>query len=513
MSATTAPTGERINPFSRLWVRLLLAFGVVLLCAVLIPTVYVRRQSQIEFQQYATTSQSELRETIAGILALAYLRDGGSWRGAPVNAATAAEYLGQRLIITDTAGTVVADTTGERVGQQFTGAAGWQATPINDDALRDVTGRGGFVAVPGRPGGTLLIRPGSNTTYGTLWVENANAAAAARDRLFLNRLRRVTAISTGLGLLAALLISLFLARRIGRPIEALTRAARRMGAGDLGQRVPEEGSAETVALARSFNTMASNLATAQQLRQQMVADVAHELRTPLANIRGYLEAIEDGVVAADEATLRTLREEAAQLNGLIDDLQELAQAEAGTLRLDRGPVAPGELVERATDAARPRAAETLIALDSALEPDLPLVVADPQRIGQVLQNLLTNALRHTPQGGRITVMAGRTADGMVAFSVTDTGAGIAPDDLPHIFERFYRADSSRARATGGSGLGLTIARRLVEAHGGTIGATSTIGRGSRFTFTLPIAASGDRQGGVATPAQPIPTTVSTPGQH
>lgn len=497
MSDNAAQIGGRVNPFSRLWVRLLLAFGTVLLCAVLIPTFYVRRQSQIEFQQYASTGQTELRQTIAGILALAYLRDGGNWRGAPTNAATAAEYVGQRLIVTDNGGTVVADTAGERVGQPFVREAGWQATAIDDDALRSVAGRGGFVAVPGRPGGPFVIRPGANATYGTLWVESANAAAAARDRLFLDRLRRVTVISGGLGLLAALVLSLVLARRIGGPIEALTRAARRMGAGDLGQRVPEEGSAETVALARSFNAMAANLATAQQLRQQLVADVAHELRTPLANIRGYLEAIEDGVVAADEATLRTLGEEAAQLNGLIDDLQELAQAEAGTLRLDRGPVAPAELVERATDAARPRATETGITLGGTVAPDLPAVVADPQRIGQVLQNLLTNALRHTPQGGRVTVAVDRTPDGMVAFSVADTGTGIAPDDLPHIFERFYRADSSRARATGGSGLGLTIARRLVEAHGGRIEATSTVGQGSRFTFTLPtveqsaVAATGD----------------------
>ncbi|HEY8600232.1 MAG TPA: ATP-binding protein [Thermomicrobiales bacterium] len=480
-----APGATRGNFFSRLWVRLLLAFGTVLLCAVLIPTLYVRRQSRIEFQQYATTNQSEFRRTIAGVLALSYLRDGGSWRSAPANAAFAAEYVGQRLIVTDAAGAIVADTAGERLGQQFTGEAGWQATPLDDNALREITGRAGFGFGPGRPGGPPVARPGANTTYGTLWVESANAAAAARDRTLLGRLQRVTFISTALGLVAALLISLFLARLIGRPIEALTRAARRMGAGDLGQRVPEEGSAETVELARSFNTMAANLATAHELRQQLVADVAHELRTPLANIRGYLEAIEDGVVAADEATLRTLREEAAQLNGMIDDLQELAQAEDGTLRLDREPLAPAELVERAVDAARPRAAEKGISLVGTVEEALPPVSVDPQRLSQVLQNLLTNALRHTPQGGRVTIEAQRTPAEAVAISVTDTGSGIAPADLPHIFERFYRADSSRARATGGSGLGLTITRRLVEAHGGTIDATSTVGQGSRFTFTLP----------------------------
>ena len=487
---------------SRLWVRLMLAFAALLLFAVIVPTLYVRRQSQIEFQQYATNSQAELRGTIAGVLALSYLRDGGNWRAAPADAATAAEYLGRRIIITDTSGTVVADTTGERAGQRFAGEIGWQQTPINEQALRDIGGRSGIVTGPGRP--PFPGRSGGNASYGTLWVESANAAAASRDREFLNRLRRVTFLSTGIGLIAALFVSLIFARLIGRPLEALTRAVRRMGAGDLQQRVPEEGSAETVELARSFNAMASNLALSQRLRQQLVADVAHELRTPLANIRGYLEAIEDGVVEADEATLRTLRDEASHLNRLVDDLQELAQAEAGNLRLDRGPTDPAELIGRATDAVRARAVELGIALTATVAPDLPAVEVDPQRITQVLHNLLTNALTHTPEGGSVTVEAWRAPEGMVAIGVADTGAGIDPEDLPRIFERFYRADSSRSRATGGSGLGLTITRRLVEAHGGRITAASELGRGSCFTFTLPVA------DGVGVTGLPHPAAAAAP---
>jgi signal transduction histidine kinase len=481
---TTAPATPGV--LSPLWVRLLLAFTAILLFAVLVPTLYIRRQSQIEFQQYTTTSQGELRETVAGALAITYLSDGATWRNAPENAAFAAEYVGQRIIITEVNGTVVADTTGERVGQTFTGAVGWQRTTIDDEAWRGLSVRAEINFGPGRPG-TAFVRPGVNNTYGVLWVESANALAVSRDRALLDRLRRFTIISTGISLIAALIISMILARVIGRPLETLTRAVRRMGAGDLTQRVPEYGSAETVQLARSFNAMAANLDASQRLRQQMVADVAHELRTPLANIRGYLEAIEDGVVEADEATLRILRDEAAHLNRLVDDLQELAQAEAGNLRLDRGPIAPAMLVARATDAVRARAADQGIALTVEVPDDLPAVVADPQRITQVLHNLLTNALTHTPTGGAVAVGARAEPGGMVAFAVADTGAGIAPADLPHIFERFYRADSSRSRATGGSGLGLTIARRIVEAHGGQIAVTSDLGRGSRFTFTLPIA--------------------------
>lgn len=487
MSETATQSGGG-GILSHLWVRLLLAFAAVLLIAVIGPTVYVRRQAQTDFQEYSTGTQTQLRTQLAGFLALTYVQNGGNWRGVQESASLVGEATGQRVVITDAASVVVADTAGERLGQRFTGEPGWQKVAIDEQALR--TAGTGF-GPPGRPGfGSIAINVGGSgtATFGTLYVESLNAAVAARDRAFLSRLRGVTFLSTGIGLLVALAVSVLLARRIGRPLETLTRAARRMGAGDLNQRVPEEGgSIEVAELARSFNAMAASLATAQHLRQQLVADVAHELRTPLANIRGYLEAIEDGVVEADEATLRTLREEAAQLNHLIDDLQELAQAEAGSLRLDRGPVAPSDLVERAADAVRARAFDRGIALRATADPDLPPVDADAQRIAQALQNLLTNALTHTPAGGEVTIGARAAEAGLVAFTVTDTGSGIAPEDLPHVFERFYRADSSRSRATGGSGLGLTITRRLVEAHGGRITATSAVGQGSEFTFTLPIA--------------------------
>lgn len=484
MKLTRFLRGGPGTPFSRLWVRLLLAFVGLLLCAVIGPALYVRQQSQMEFQHYADSSQAQVRVQLAGWLARTYLRGGATWQGSAPVASGIADFLGQRIIVTDASGIVIADSDGARAGQRFAGATGWQATPIDDQAIRS-TGPN-VVTVQGR---VLVLPPDVNTTYGTLWVETTDAGVA-RDRAFLGRLQHVTALSATIAFIAALIISLILARLIGRPLETLTQAVRRMGAGDLGQRVPEEGSAETIELARSFNAMATNLATSQALRQQLVADVAHELRTPLANIRGYLEAIEDGVVSADEATLRTLREEAAQLNGLIDDLQELAQAEAGELRLNRAAITPAELIERAIEAARPRAAEEGIFLHGEAALELPAVAVDLQRIGQVLQNLLTNALRHTATGGRVTMSAALAPDNpqrMVALSVTDTGSGIAPEDLPRIFERFYRADSSRARATGGSGLGLTIARRLVEAHGGQIDVVSAVGEGSRFTITLPAA--------------------------
>ncbi|HEX5500997.1 MAG TPA: ATP-binding protein [Thermomicrobiales bacterium] len=456
-----------------LWVRLLAGFATVLLLAVLATAFYSRHAAQSEFQRFVNRGQQTRLDNTAKLFAISYAQSRGSWDDAQRTAIIAAQLFGDHVVVTDSDGVVVADSAdGKLLGQRFAGGDEWQQAAIVAERRR---GPYGPAAAP---------PPTAETTLGTVYVENPGAAADRAD--FLGRLQRALFVGAGIGLLAALVVSLYLARRVGRPIELVTAAAHRMGQGDLAQRVPVGGGAEAVELAASFNRMAENLARSQELRQQLVADVAHELRTPLANIRGYLEAIEDGLVRADEATLQILREEAAQLNRLIDDLQELAQAEAGVLRLDRHPADLGELIEHTLAAARARATEREIALVAAAEPDLPPVEIDAQRIAQVLQNLLGNALRHTPPGGRIEVGARRAAPATVEVWVADTGSGIAPEDLPHVFERFYRADSSRSRATGGSGLGLTIARQLVLAHGGAIGATSEPGRGSRFTFTLPV---------------------------
>ncbi len=476
-AAATEPEGRNGGRagrglFARLWIRLLLAFIAVLLLAGLGPALFVRQASRVEFQRYVTGVREIGRLRLAAELTFPYLR--GGWSAVQQEAVERYGSSGERVVITDTTGQVVVDSEGALLGQSFAGGPEWQQIPLDDSTLRPSRGPAG--------------RPRRNS-YGTLYITNvANAAVAERERDFLARLQRRLVLGAGAGSLAALGLSFFLARRIGRPIELATAAARRMGAGDLSQRVPEGGSAEAVELARSFNRMAEGLATAQRLRQQLVADVAHELRTPLANIHGYLEAIEDGVVAPDETTLGILREEAAGLNRLIDDLQDLAQAEAGELRLDCQAVAPAELLDRAAGAFRARAEERGVTLSvTAPAADLPSVDVDTGRIAQVLRNLLQNALTHTPPGGQIRLGARALDRHWVEIAVEDSGAGVPPGDLPHIFERFYRVDSSRSRATGGSGLGLTIARQIVTAHGGRIDVASELGRGSRFTFTLPAA--------------------------
>ena len=231
--------------------------------------------------------------------------------------------------------------------------------------------------------------------------------------------------------------------------------------------------------------MTDNLAQVEKLRRNMVADVAHELRTPLSNVKGYLEAVGDGVVEPDAATIRSLTEEVNLLSRLVDDLQELALAEAGELKLNRGAVNISDIVERIVNAVRARAQAKGLSLSLAVSEGLPPVNVDAQRIGQVLRNLLDNAVAHTDGGGAIVVSARRGGE-WVEVSAADTGEGIPPADLPHIFERFYRVDKSRSRATGGTGLGLTIAKRLVEAHGGKIEVQSELGKGSRFIFTVPV---------------------------
>jgi two-component system sensor histidine kinase BaeS len=295
-------------------------------------------------------------------------------------------------------------------------------------------------------------------------------------------LLRTLATALGVLLLAALVTALA-GRRLVRPILALTGAAQRMAAGDRAARVPVSGNDEVSRLGHAFNAMASSIERNEQQRRVMVSDVAHELRTPLSNIRGYLEAGEDGVVPLDRTLVRSLLEETALLERLVSDLQELALADAGMLRLHPEERDVAELAQQTVAAHRSQAEAADVSLGlSATGP--AIAVVDPARIRQALGNLVANAVKFTPAGGSVSVSVRGGREG-VELSVTDTGPGIAPEHLPHLFDRFYRADPSRSRSTGGSGLGLAITKHLVEAHDGWVGVSSTLGRGSVFTIRLP----------------------------
>ena len=299
-----------------------------------------------------------------------------------------------------------------------------------------------------------------------------------------------TPLSVGPILLAAGAVALLvlagtalLSRRVLRPIASLTAAAGRLGRGDLTSRVAVVGSDEVAELGRSFNRMADSLQRGEDRQRRLVADVAHELRTPLANLRGYLEALKDGVIAPDAELFASLHEEAVLQQRIVNDLQDLALAEAGTLAYHRGVIDMAEVLET-TRAAHHAVAELAGVRLVAAAAGPAQVYADPDRLRQVLGNLVTNAIRATSAGGSVTLSS--TVDGTaVVLRVADTGTGIAPASLPYVFDRFWRADSARGRRTGGSGLGLSIARQIVTDHGGNITVASQLGVGTTFTITLP----------------------------
>jgi signal transduction histidine kinase len=317
-----------------------------------------------------------------------------------------------------------------------------------------------------------------------------------RADLFNNFQRAVNeslSLSTLAAFLVAVVVSIFVSRRIVTPVREMMIASRRIAEGHYDERVNVSGDPakdeldELNQLAVSFNQMAAKLEQMEITRRELIGNVAHELRTPLATIKGSMEGLIDGVLPAEAATFQQIYREADRLQRLVYDLQELSRVEAGAFELNLRPVTVADLVQAAVARLGRQYAEKGVALHTQLPADLPPVRADEDRIGQVLLNLVGNALQYTPVGGQVRVSAGQRA-AKVYISVSDTGVGIAAEHLPLIFTRFYRVDKSRARVGGGSGIGLTIAKHLVEAHGGRIWAESPgPGQGSTFTFTLPIA--------------------------
>ena len=298
-------------------------------------------------------------------------------------------------------------------------------------------------------------------------------------------------IALAAAVVVALAVSLVLTRRIGASLASLTAAARQVSSGRFHARVPSpDMGREFEELAETFNQMATRLEASENLRHRLLSDVAHEVRTPVATLNAHLEALEDGVVELTPETLAVLRAQGARLTRLAEDLAAVTKAESGELALTPVPTEPAELLRLAHLAARDRAHAAGVHLELQVEPGLPRVLADPDRMAQVLGNLVDNALRHTPPGGRVR-LAGTTAASQVVLTVSDTGEGVAAEHLPHLFERFYRAESARDRTSGGSGIGLAITKALVEAHGGHVRAESPgRGQGSTFVVSLPIAGPG-----------------------
>lgn len=464
---------------NRLWVQLTLAFTLVVLVAVGAIAVLIIQTTNTQFRQYIT--HSGMRASGSGLQQLlAYYEAQGSWEdvetllgqgvsvsgpgGIPLpEVVRRPDQAGRLLDVTlaDASGRIVYDSAGEMEGKKLKSGQISQALAITNSN-------------DGEPIGYLLLS----------FPTNRDGMGALEQR-FLDRMQRILTIGAILASGVGLALGAFLSRGLTAPLQRLAAAARAVAGGNLEHRVETEGSAEIVEVAQAFNEMTGALSESERQRQNMVADVAHELRAPLAVLQGNLRAILDGVYPANEVEISHLYDETRLLSRLVDDLRELALGDAGQLHLYLRPTDIGPIIASTLESLALAAEAEQVMLDPWIGKDLPSVQADPDRVAQILRNLLVNAVRHTPPGGSVTVTAEATADA-VQVAVSDTGEGINPGDLPHVFERFWRADRARTR-TGSSGLGLSVAQTLIKAQGGRMWAESTPGEGSTFRFTLPLA--------------------------
>jgi two-component system OmpR family sensor kinase/two-component system sensor histidine kinase BaeS len=471
-----------------LGIKLIGAFALVILVGAAITYVVAARTVARQFTLFVSRSQQLRAESLAPLFA-GYYAQVGDWtgvetlladlpsvatqgqgrgrgqglgRGGMGGQGLMGEGLDDHILLADSGGRIVLDSEDDLVGQVL---------PANGLEL------GVPVTVDGNRVGTLLVV-----------APDSGAAAALADN-FLAALNRGVLLATVVAGLVALLLGALLVRQIIAPLRNLQSAANAIADGDLSQRVSIASHDEVGDVGHAFNQMAKALERDELLRRHMMADIAHELRTPLTVIQGQVEALLDGVFPLNPEQLAPIHDETILLTRLVSDLRELALAEAGQLTIERRPVDLGDLVGRVAAAVEPVAAEKGVALSADVSPDLPTISADADRLSQVLHNLLDNALRHTPPGGEISIRAGcepHTAS-EAWLEVRDTGEGIPADQLPYVFDRFYRADPARNRASGGSGLGLAIVRAIVEAHGGrvTVASDGVPGHGSSFTIYLP----------------------------
>lgn len=448
-------------------VRLLLAFALVVLVTLASMVAVAATSTAGEVRMFMSGSGMMGIDLLAQDLEAYYQRN-GSWAGAGqlLEDFRIGRGMGMmmgsasvHLRLADAGGRVVADNRGQPQGSLT------RVQRANAVELRET---GGGLA------GYLLAEGG---------MGNPNA-----ERQLLQRLLRASLLAAAIAGALAFLLAMLLSYRLLRPVEDLTRAAAGMAAGDLAQRVHPQGNDELAALGKAFNHMADSLERAQQTRQAMTADIAHELRTPIAIQRAHLEALQDGIYPLTVENLQPVLESADLLTRLVEDLRTLALADAGALRLQRAPTDLPQLVARVIERFRPEAegAQVRLNLVDRSAGKAQQALLDSGRIEQILNNLLSNGLRYSPPGGTLTVDI--TVDGGHArLLFADSGPGIPDDALPYLFDRFYRVDRSRSREQGGTGLGLAIARQLALAHGGDLTAANQPQGGAVFTLILPLS--------------------------
>lgn len=460
---------------NRLWVRLSMAFSAVVLIGVVAMVMIAILLAHTRVRQFFLESQLRAPGGLIDELAGYYQAHDG-WDGVEtlLRGARAVVPIGPRdfliVALADSEGRIIHHTQAERVGQLLSQTKRAEAMPIQvaDEASA------------------------TTETVGYLHLNFARTTPRSSrhgPHFFLEWLSRVLLLIATVGGIVGILAGVFMSRNLTAPLSRLAEAARALGARDLSHRVEVTGSDEVIEVARAFNEMADALEQAETLRRNLMADIAHELRTPISVLQGNLRAILDDVYALDKSEVARLYDETRLLSRLVNDLHDLALAEAGQLELNRGPTQLADLIQAVAATYAPAAEAQGLTLNTHIPPDLPPVLADSARLNQVLHNLLTNALRYTPAGGSISLRAGwePDEDSHLWLEIQDTGEGIAAEDLPHVFDRFYRADRARSRARGGAGLGLAIVRAIIEAHGGQVSAASdgVPGHGSTFRLRLP----------------------------
>jgi signal transduction histidine kinase len=474
--------------------KLLGAFLLVIAIGAGIMWYFVSQGTKTAFNIYTTRSGQILAQEYAPVLADYYTQNQG-WQGvdtflqsdSTLSSATPMMGMGwgkgqgrqgsgggmgqmmdQRLILIDARGVILRDTQNELTGKTL---------PASE------LSKGASITVNNQVVGTLIITAAN-------MIESGSPSAE-----FYSSINTAILRSVAIAGMIALLLGAILFYQITAPLRKLTDAASAVSHGDLSQHVDITTRDEIGELGRAFNGMAENLKSEKDQRQRLVADIAHELRTPLTAMQGTLEGIEDGIMPMDNEQVSALQQETMLLIRLVEDLRLLSLAEGGQLRLEIRVSSLTGIIHQAIDGFSNQANQHDIKLTEQIPGDLPDFNFDPDRIKQVLNNLIGNAIRYTPLGCEIHISADYPAGipGMIRVSVTDSGTGIPPEALPHVFDRFYRADPSRARSSGGSGLGLAIVKQLIEAHGGIVRAESPIfhaengaGYGTRMSFTLPL---------------------------
>lgn len=445
-----------------LTVKLTLAFLLVGAIGAILVAVLVGQSTRSEFTRFLSEhDQAVLVDALGN-----YYATQGGWAGVDAMLARTPplDFYSRSMALADAKRTVVVGNRRYAVGAQVPEPALSGATPVRVDG--QTVGYVLFDTPPDHP--------------------RDASAPPPPDVRFLQRVTWAAAVSAGIAALIALILGSLLARTLTHPIRELTAATQALARGRLDQQVSVRARDEIGELARSFNQMSADLARASQLRKQMTADLAHDLRTPLSILRGYTEGLQDGRLQGDPKLYTLMHEEVEHLQRLVEDLRVLSLADAGELPLNRRMVDPAALLERTGLAYIVQAEAHGLALRVEAPSGLPSIAVDTDRMAQVLNNLVSNALRHTAQGE--IVLRAWADDRAVYLQVRDTGSGIAAEDLPFIFDRFYRADKARQRTdSASSGLGLAITKAIVEAHGGTIAVDSTPGVGTTFTITLPLA--------------------------